>query len=208
MGWHLEVEPSPKYTTPGGSPTITCSNISGTTKDIPHNSQWYKISLSGTLQELSTEINARVRSDGDQLRISYARNADNGSYCCKGPTQDQCDESAIADLVVVVPPVIVSVQNQTVLVQNNVTLECIIENEGNPPFIVNRWQKSGERLVTDGTKYTSQLIGNMMYLTIVNLSNDDEGFYQCILETSASQVTEAFVYLSVDHERANSITNG
>ena len=66
-----------------------------------------------------TQITARVRSDGSQLRISSAINEDNGTYCCKGPTQAvvACDESATASLIVVIPPVIVARQNQTVFVR-------------------------------------------------------------------------------------------
>ena len=149
---------------------------------------------------MSTDPSARVRSDGSQLRISSAINEDNGTYCCKGPTQslDPCDESATATLIVVIPPMIVAGQNQTVLVGNNVTIECIIEDVGNPPFVVFRWQKLRRRLVTDGKKYISQLIENRMFLTITNSTIDDESYYQCILETPVFQRRQASVYLSVN----------
>ena len=171
------------------------------TRVLPHNSRWYKVASDGTLQQLSTDISERVRSDGSQLRISSARNEDNGTYCCKGPTQtlDTCDETATAHLIVVVPPVVTPGQNQTVHVGRNAVVECIIENAGNPPFVVFRWQKSDQRLVTDGTRYISQLIGNRMYLTIVNSTTDDQGYYRCILETAVFQRREASVYLSVNH---------
>ena len=174
---------------------------------MPHNSRWYKIASDGTLQQISTDRNERVRSDGSQLRISSARNDDNGTYCCKGPTQalDTCDETATAHLIVVVPPVITPKQNQTAYVGRNAVVECNIENIGNPPFAVFRWQKSKQRLVTDGTKYSSQLIGNRMFLTIYNSTTNDEGFYHCILETPVFQRREASVYLFVNH---TSITNG
>ena len=77
-------------------------------------------------------------------------------------------------------------------------MECIIENVGNPPFAVFRWQKSEQRLMTDGIKYISQLIENIMFLTIVNSTSDDEGYYKCILETAVFQRREASVYLSVN----------
>ena len=38
-----------------------------------------------------------------------------------------------------------------------------------------------------------------MYLTIVNSTTDDEGYYQYILETAVFQRREASVYLSVNH---------
>ena len=123
------------------------------------------------------------------------------SYCCKGPTQtlDTCDETATAHLIVVVPPVITPGRNQTAYVGRNAVVECIIENVGNPPFVVFRWQKSEQRLVTDGTKYSSELIGNnTMVLTIHNSTTNDEGYYQCILETAVFQRREASVYLSVN----------
>ena len=106
------------------------------------------------LQQLSTNVNDRVRSDGSQLRISPATNEDNGTYCCKGSTQalDRCDESAKASLIIIMSPVIVAGQNQTAFVGSNATVECIIENVGSPPFVVHRWKNSGQRLVTDGTK--------------------------------------------------------
>ena len=197
----MEARPSLKYTTPGGSPTITCYNITGINRVLPRNSRWYKIASDGALQPISTDSNERVRSDGSQLRISSAADEDNGIYCCKGPSQplDTCDETATAHLIVVVPPVITQGQNQTAYVGRNAVMQCIIENAGNPPFEVFRWQKSAQRLVTDGTKYTSQLIGrNIMVLTIVNFTTDDEGYYQCILETAAFQRTEASVYLAVN----------
>ena len=199
--WHLEARPSLKYTTPGGSPTITCYNVTGSIRVLPRNSRWYKIASDGALQQISTDRNERVRSDGSQLRISSARDEDNGTYCCKGPAQalDTCDENAIAYLIVVIPPVIAPGQNQTAYVGRNAVIQCIIENAGNPAFVVFRWQKSAQRLVTDGTKYTSELIsGNVMVLTIVNSTTDDEGYYQCILETAAFQRSEASVYLAVN----------
>ena len=70
-GWHLEARPFLKYTTVGGSPTMTCYNITSTTT-LPHDSRWYKIAFNSTLQQLPTNSNERVRSDGSQLRISSA----------------------------------------------------------------------------------------------------------------------------------------
>ena len=198
--WHLEARPSLKYTTLGGSPTITCYNVTST-RVLPRNSTWYEIASNGALQQLPTDTNERVRSDGSQLRIVSARDEDNGTYCCKGPTQalDTCDETATAHLIVVVSPVITPGRNQTAYVGRNAIVECIIENGGNPRFAVFRWQKSEQRLLTDGTKYSSKLIGNnTMVLTIYNSTTDDEGYYQCILETPVFQRREASVYLSVN----------
>ena len=129
------------------------------------------------------------------------RNEDNGTYCCKGSMQalGGCDESATATLIATMPPVLVPGQNQTVFVTNNVTMECVIEDVGNPRFEVFRWQKSGQRLVTDGTKYTSQLIGNRMFLTIINSTTNDEGHYQCIVETPVHQRRHNSVHLIVNH---------
>ena len=154
-----------------------------------------------TLYELPTDINERIRSDGSQLRISSAIIEDDGFYCCKGPMQalNACDESAVAKLTVVMLPKLVPGQQQTVLVKSNARVECIIKYVGNPSFVVYRWQKSGQRLLTDGTKYTSQLIGNTMSLTIVNSTIDDEGYYQCILETSTFEIIQTSVRLSVQH---------
>ena len=199
-GWHLEARPPIKYTTVGGSPTITCYNITATTT-LPYNSRWYKIGPNGTLQQLPTDSNEGVRSDGSQLRISSARNEDNGTYCCKGPTQqiDTCDDTAIAHLIVVVPPDVTPGQNQTVLIGLDAVVECVIEYVGNPPFTGFRWQKTQQRLVTNGTKYISRLIGNRMFLTIVNSTNDDEGYYSCILETPVFKRGEASVLLFVNH---------
>ena len=178
----------------------------------PYNPQWYKIASNGTLQQISTDRNERVRSDGSQLRISSTESEDNGMYCCKGPQQtlESCDESATANLIVVVPPVIAPGQNQTVFAKSNATMGCIIEYVGQPPFTMFRWQKSGQRLVTDGTKYISQLIGNRMFLTIINSTTDDEGYYQCILETPVFQRRQAFVYLTVNHTGTThtGLTNG
>ena len=189
-----------KYTTLGGSPTITCYNVTST-RALPRNSRWYKIASNGVLQQLPTDSTERVRSDGSQLRVSSARNQDNGTYCCKGPSQalDTCDETATTNLIVVVSPVITPGRNQTAHVGTNAVVECIIENGGNPRFEVFRWQKSELRLVTDGTKYSSELIGNnTMVLTIHNCTTDDEGYYQCILETPVFQRIETSVYLSVN----------
>ena len=157
----------------------------------------------GILQQLSTNIHDRVRSDGSQLRILSTINEDNGTYCCKGPMQalDRCDESAKANVIIIMFPVIVAGQNQTAFVGNNATVECIIENVGNPPFVVQKWQKNKQRLLTDGTKYSSQLIGDRMLLTIINSTTDDEGYYQCIIEMSNFEIRQAPVYLSVNHTR-------
>ena len=207
----MEARPSLKYTSTGGSPTITCYNISSTTA-VSRNSRWYKVSPNGTLQQLPTDRSARVRSDRSQLRVSYARSEDNGTYCCKETMQalDACDESATATLIITIPPVLVPGENQTVFVTNNVTVECVITDVGNPRYGVHRWEKSGQRLVTDGRKYASQLIGNRMFLTIVNSTINDGGHYQCILETPVYQRRQASVYLIVNHTRTShaGLTNG
>ena len=52
--------------------------------------------------------------------------------------------------------------------------------------------------MTDGIKHISQLIENIMFLTIVNSTTDDEGYYQCILETPIFQRREVSMYLSVN----------
>ena len=189
-----------RYTSVGGNPTITCKNITDTTSTSARNSRWYKIASDGTLQQLSTDSNARVKSDGSQLRIFSARNEDNSTYCCKGSTQplDTCDEAAVARLIVALSPEIIPGPNQTVLIGMDAVVECIIEYAGNPPYMVFRWQKSKRRLVTDGIKYTSRIIGNRMVLTIINSTTDDEGYYQCILETRAFQRSKTSVYLSVN----------
>ena len=105
---------------------------------------------------------------------------------------------------------IVPGQNQTVFVTNNVTLECVIEDVGNPHFVVFRWEKSQQRLLIDGRKYTSRLIGSRIILTIVNSTISDEGCYQCILETPADQRRQASVYLIVNNTRilTTRLTNG
>ena len=102
-------------------------------------------------------------------------------------------------------PVIVPGQNQTAFAGSNATVECIIENVGNPPFAVHRWQKNKQKLMTDGIKYSLQLIGNRMFLTIINSTTDDEGYYRCIIELSNFEIRQAPVYLSVNHTR---IANG
>ena len=145
--WHLEARPSLKYTTPGGSPTITCYNVTDSTEVLPRDSWWYKIASNGALQQISTDRNERVKSDGSQLRISSAADEDTWTYCSKGPTQplDTCDETATAHLIVVTSPVIAPGQNQTAHVGKNAVVQCIIENAGNPAFAVFRWQKSEQR---------------------------------------------------------------
>ena len=121
-----------------------------------------------------------------------------------------CDESATANVLIVVPPVIVPGQNQIAFVRSNATIECIIEQFGNPPSVVFRWQKSQQRLVTDGTKYISQVIGNKMFLTIVNSTTIDEGHYRCILETSCLHRKQASVYLTVNRTQVTNtrLSNG
>ena len=135
------------------------------------------------------------------MRISSAESEDNGTYCCKGSMEalGVCNENATANLIVVVPPVLAPGQNQTVLAKNNVIMGCLIESAGQPPFTMFRWQKFEQRLVTDGIKYISQLIGNRMFLTIINSTTDDEGYYQCIIETPVFQRRQASVHLTVNH---------
>ena len=199
LTWYLEARPSSKFVSIGKNATITCYNISNSTVALSLDSQWYKIIPNGTLQKLTTNINKRIRSDVSQLRISFAESKDNGSYCCKGLMQDlnSCERSATANVIVITLPVISPQQPQTVYVSSNATVECIIEHVGNPPFVLHRWQKSGIRLVTDGTKYSSQLTGNRTVLTILNSTAEDEGYYECIIETLTFEIKQASVYLTV-----------
>ena len=135
------------------------------------------------------------------MRISSARNEDSGSYCCKGLMQslNSCDKSATASIIVITLPKIIPKQNYTLNVGNNVTVECIIEHVGNPPFVLHRWQKSGHRLVMDRTKYISQQIENRVLLTILNSTAEDEGYYECVVETSTFEIEQASVYLSLNY---------
>lgn len=202
--WYLEARPSIQYVMQGENTAIACYNIStnASITSLPQDSQWYKIASDHTLKLMI--------SDGNLLRIFSASNTDNGSYCCKesDTVKDiKCDERATATLQVVTPPSIVSGPNRTVSVGNNVTLECIIRNEGTPAFVVYRWQKSEQRLVTDGMKYISRLNEDRskMVLIVIESNVDDEGYYQCVLETPAFQRIKKSVYLSLDHANIPSV---
>ena len=127
---------------------------------------------------------------------------DGGSYCCKGLMQalNSCDESATVTVNITILPMIIPGQDQTVVAGGNATVECIIGDEGSPPFVLQWWQKSGQRLVIDGTKYISSPPNRtIMFLTIVNFSAEDVGHYECILETVIFETKQASVYLFLNH---------
>ena len=135
------------------------------------------------------------------MRISSAMREDGASYCCKGlmQTLNSCDESATVNVNITILPEITPGQPQTVLAGDNATVKCIIKDEGSPPFVLQRWQKSGQRLVIDGTKYISSPPNRtIMVLTIVNSSAEDVGHYECITETSTFEIKQASVELSLN----------
>jgi len=163
------------------------------------NIQWFKILDGGGLDPITTSKQGRVRSDGHQLRFFGTNASDDGRYCCKtlsSGLESGCSPSATATITIALPPVISALKHQVTFVGEKITLRCDIANKGWPAPSVLLWQRHGETIL-ESVKYSVNLLDNGTSLTISNITAEDAGYYNCIIQNSKGQSDNKSVYLFV-----------
>ena len=203
--WHLEAAPQAAWVLLERSISINCLNFTTQYAIFASGIHWFKLANNGTMVNLPTSLDARVRSNGHQLQILNAKVEDEGLYCCKPVhSVSDCSELAITNISVAQPPVIVaSVRHQTARIGGVVILQCQIAFIGKPATVKYSWQKSGRNLALQQAKYTTENLTDLFILIIHNVSETDEGLYSCFLINSKYQKANESIYLQL-----SSIQNG
>ena len=203
--WHLEAAPRAAWILLERSISVNCLNFTTQYTIFGSDIRWFKLANNGTMVNLPTSLDARVRSNGHQLQIFNAKVNDEGLYCCK-PVHgvSKCSELAIANISVAQPPVIVApVRHQTARIGGVVILQCHIAFIGKPATVEYSWKKSGKNLALQQAKYTTENLMDLFILIIHNVTEMDEGLYSCFLINSKYQRANESIYLQL-----SSIQNG
>ena len=199
--WHLEAAPQAAWILLGSRISVNCLNFTGKLAVFASNIGWFKLATGGKMiSRLPTSLHARLRSNGHQLQILNAEADDEGLYCCM-PIQNASINNcklAIANLSIALPPVIAApVRHQTAKVGDHVTLQCIVTFGGNPEAMEYSWQKFGKSLDLQQSKYSTVNLTDLFILMIYNVTETDEGLYDCLLMNAKYQKANESIYLQV-----------
>ena len=96
------------------------------------------------------------------------------------------------------PAVYVSLTSYDVIVTDNVTLLCNIT--ATPEVIRVMWTRNTTNeafpIIVDGVKYDGSTVDKPS-LTILKVTNDNEGWYTCLAENVIGKTTSAHIFLNV-----------
>ena len=202
--WNLEVFPSFRCIILDSSASFNCLNNTNEGNALyPNNVQWFKVLTDGGLNPISRSTEARIRSDGHQLRITSVIAEDEGIYCCKALTVDRgCSQTAMTNISVALPPVISYLPDQNVSAGDTVVIECILNYTGKPAATLTSWQIFGIDIIED-EKYEIIQSSNATSLTITNVTKEDTGSYNCITYNSKYQQDNQSMLLLVNEISEN-----
>lgn len=198
----MKVLPSSRCAIFNSSASFNCLNNTNEGNTLyPYNVQWFKI-RDGGLSPISKSREERVRSDGHQLRFSSIIAEDEGIYCCKALSSGGCSPTAMTNLSVAVPPIISHLPDQNVSAGDTVVIECLLNYTGKPAVTSMFWQKFGRDIPEDET-YEIMQSNNATRLTIINVTKEDSGSYNCITENSKYQQDNQSMFLLVNEASGN-----
>ena len=199
--WHLEAAPRAAWVLSGSRISVNCLNFTGMYAVFASNIGWFKLAIGGKMiSRLPTSLDLRIRSNGHQLQILNAEADDEGLYCCM-PIQNasiiNC-KLAITNLSIALPPVIAApVRHQTAKVGDHVILQCIVSFGGKPAAVEYSWQKFGKSLDLRQPKYYTVNLTDLFILMIYNVTETDEGLYDCLLMNAKYQKANESIYLQL-----------
>ena len=191
----MEASPSDRCVLLGQGATINCLNKTRSSTTFARNIQWFKILnlSSGRLELIPSLRGERITSDAHQLRFSNTEAKDDGLYCCKAISEVRCSSSSVVNLTVSLPPVLSPLQDRTVSKGETVAINCSIAM-GQPSAF--SWRKNGKALPND-PKYSTIRSNNGTTLTIINVTEVDQGHYSCIVRNWKGQQGNQSLYISI-----------
>ena len=202
----MEVFPSYRCVILDSSASFNCLNNTNEGNALyPYNIQWFKVLADGGLNPISTSPEARVRSDGHQLRFSSIMAEDEGIYCCKALSSSidgGCSQTAMTNISVALPPVISYLPNQNISAGDTAVIECSLNYTGKPAATLISWQVFGRDIIED-EKYKIIQSTNATNLTIINVTKEDTGSYSCITYNSKYQQDNQSMFLFVNELSEN-----
>jgi len=201
--WHLEAAPRSAWVLLQSSISVNCLNLTSKFTVFASDIRWFKIANGGIIKLLPTSLDTRVRSNGHQLQIFRAKVDDEGLYCCipiRNVTLSNCNELTIANLSISQPPVIVApVKHRIAKVGDTVLLQCYITFVGKPAALEYSWKRFGKdlNLQSSVSKYTTKNFTDLFILIIHDVTETDEGLYNCFLTNANYQKANESIYLQV-----------
>ena len=190
--WSLQARPQQRSALLGRDVSINCLN--GTTS-FAQDIQWFKILNDGQLQFISHSPTERITSNAHQLQLRNTVAEDEGQYCCKAFSEIQCSPTAIANITILLPPVLSPLQNQTIQVGETISLNCTVIF-GEPTTFL--WQKDGKNNSKNDTNYSITHSENRTTLVVTNVTIMDKGYYKCIAKNKRNQQANESLYLQVE----------
>ena len=189
--WRLEANPRQRCVLLGRRASVNCIN---NTISFAHNIQWFKILPNGGLKLIPHSLQERITSNAHQLQFKSTIAEDEGLYCCKAYSENECAPTAITNITVSLPPVLSPLQNHTVQIGEAITLNCTV-TYGEPTKLF--WQKYGKDISRNDLKYSIITSNNTTTLTINNVTTIDQGYYNCIVRNRKYQQDNESLYLHV-----------
>ena len=181
----------------GHNVSINCIND---TNSFAQDIQWFKILTNGELQLIPHSLQERITSNAHQLQLRNTIAEDKGLYCCKAYSEIHCASTAIANITILLPPVISPLQNQIVQIGETVSLNCTV-SIGEPTTFL--WQKDGKDITKNNTKYSIIHSKNRTTLVVTNVTIMDQGYYKCIAYNRWNQQASESLYLQVQQPLGN-----
>lgn len=135
---------------------------------------------------------------GYVLKATNVKSKHSGYYCCAVGGTDTCTENSTTQLVVAVTPEL-TIHDPMMSVTHGESVELTC-NHANPDTIPIRmqWYKNDTLLFT-GEKYTISVVQQTQSYTlqIHNVTENDEGVYNCIADSPHSSISIGIINLTV-----------
>ncbi|XP_071133084.1 cell adhesion molecule CEACAM5-like [Mytilus edulis] len=165
---------------------------------------WYRNSLDNTTERIVIDRSKYKGSTlddpslGPSLEIVNVNENDTGSYFCTATFSG--NEELRGDTVsVIIQGIKIEKQNYEVDCGKTVILECVLIGISNSKAVC--WHKikditKTDDIIIDGSKYMGSNVTNPS-LVIVNVNENDTGFYFCTAKVEDRELTGEMVYVSV-----------
>ena len=197
MSLALVTRPRVKYLAEGDRGTIAACFESTLIPVFRSGIQWYHINATTKTPIPSSNAHNEVWHTGYVLKATNVKSKHSGYYCCTVGGMDTCTENSTTQLVVAVTPEL-TIHNPTMNATHGESVELTC-NHANPDTIPIRmqWYKNDTLLFT-GEKYTISVVQQTQSYTlqIHNVTENDEGVYNCIADSPHSSISVGIINLT------------
>ncbi|XP_033751405.1 hemicentin-1-like isoform X2 [Pecten maximus] len=202
-------------TVTGGLPTVTIQNPAITavvgssvtfTCKVTANPQATQVSWKRTIGGVTTTLTTSTKFTGStvtnpSLTINNLATADQGSYVCTATNQVGVGESSPGTLTVTgsVPSVVISKPSYTVVIGQDVTIDC--DFTASPDATSIKWRKivndqPSDLTLTGNVKYSGGTLTSPSLVVRTTVATD-QAFYQCVVTNSVGSGESTTAYLFV-----------